>query len=51
MNYKLLNIRYSAQDASSIFNFNFEAPLMRSFYANNKSDKAIELFMEEVLKS
>lgn len=39
--------RYTAQDASSIFNFNFEAPLMRSFYVNNKSDKALELYMDE----
>ena len=39
--------KYQAQEALAIFNFKFEAPLMRLLYVLNKTDKALELYLAD----
>lgn len=39
--------KHQSQASLSIFSFNFDVPLMRLLYSLNKTDKALELFLQE----
>ncbi|CAF0959215.1 unnamed protein product [Brachionus calyciflorus] len=39
--------KYQQQESSTIFNFNFESPLIRLLYTLNKTDRALNLFLDE----
>lgn len=39
--------KYQKQESAAIFGFNFETPLIRLLYSLNKTDRALELFLDE----